>query len=176
LKHNIQQKKLPMKAIKILIVLFSITMIFACKSDNKTEEKDSSISEEMQETKQPVKAVTGEMVNLPVDVFLKVYMEADYIDIIFEDLPFSMSQDNSKSIKQILSHLDKKPPAAISGQCPLFGQMLVQKEGNIILEGDMFHSEGCYYYVFKHQGKVYHNGMTPNGIQFFENMKKGSFN
>lgn len=156
----------------LIFLALSLFVTLSCKNQKKSSDKNP------EETGQLEKETTSQqsfLTALPADIFKKVYAEADYLDVIFENLPFSMSQENNASIRQILNHVDNKPPQTIPANCPLFGQQLYMKNGEIILEADFFHSEGCYYYIFKHNGKKYYNGMTQTGITFFDNLKKRKF-
>ena len=159
-----------MKIFAFVLPLFLSMILIGCKTEK------NEVAKNPVKNQQEITVVqNNDLLSLPEDLFLKVYNATDYLDVIFEELPFSMSQDNKKGIQQLMKYIDKRPPNAISSGCPLFAQQFYQKEGELLIEADVFHSEGCFYYVFKHEGKSYYNAMLPEGIQFFNNLKKRQF-
>ena len=143
-------------------------LLFSCQA--KQKEVESPVKEEKVANAKPEPII----VSLPTSVFEELYTEADYMDVIFQELPYSISQENNSSIRQILRHVDNKAPASINNNCPLLAQQVFQRQGKIIAEADIFCDQGCYYYVFKFKGQVYYNAMTQAGIEFYENLKKGN--
>lgn len=158
--------------------LFAITIIlslFACK-EKETKTRVEESAPKVESTTDHARPTNAPALSpFPAHLFKPVYMEADYMDVIFEELPFSMSQDNNNSIRQILNYIDVNAPENYNANCPLFGQLLVQKEAEYIMEANIYHSEGCYYWLIKHQGEKYVNGMTDAGIQFFNQLKQRKF-
>jgi hypothetical protein len=146
-------------------------LIISCKDKENRQEKNEIAPVQEQ---QQARDVPHDLMALPEAVFKKIYFEADYLDVIFQELPFSMSQENNASIRQIMNHIDNKPPASMPAGCPLFGQQIYQKNGETILEADFYHSPGCYYFIFRYGGDQYFNGMTDSGVEFYENLKKRS--
>lgn len=165
-----------MQKIQLFFAFVVLISIYSCKEKetNKSLE-DSGMKVETSVETSPANNSKLDFSPLPASLFKPVYMEADYMDILFEELPFSMSQDNNASIRQILNYIDVNAPDSYDSNCPLFGQLLVQKEAVYILEADIYHSDGCYYWLIKHRGKKYLNGMTDAGIKFFNQLKNRNF-
>jgi len=107
---------------------------------------------------------------------MKLYNECDYLDVIFMELPFSMSQGHPSGIRNLLSQLDNVPPESIDPNCPLMGNQVYQKAGETLAEADFYISEGCNYFVFTYQGKKYYNKVKQTGINFYENLRNKKFN
>jgi hypothetical protein len=159
-----------MRKFKFILVIFTLLSLVACKG----EEKKAAVSD----TKVAPQEVPGniELSALQPDVFKYVYENCDYLDIIFENLPFSMSQDNQNGIKSLMSYIDFQPPVALKDDCTPMGRQIYQIAGEVIMEADMYVSPDCNYYVFFYQGKTYYNAMVPKGVEFFTALKNKKFN
>jgi hypothetical protein len=165
-----------MKKIQLLFAIAVLSIIFSCQEkEAKTKVEDSGNTVESSSTPSSTNISQSDLKPLPADLFKPVYLEADYMDIIFEELPFSMSQDNNNSIRQILNYIDVNAPDSYDPNCPLFGQLLVQKEAVYVMEANIYHSGGCYYWLIKQQGNQYLNAMTDAGIEFFNQLKQRKF-
>ncbi len=104
---------------------------------------------------------------------MKVWNEGEMIDYLFHDLPFSMSQDEQISIQTNLTYLDQGLVYSIPKGCKPMARQFYQVGGEIILEGDIYHGNGCHFYVFHQNGKpVYANQMNDKGKTFFNNIVK----
>ena len=154
-----------------VFLLLTLLILFSCKENQAGENESAESTQTESAAPAQNQQKTQNFQALPDVIFKQVYFESDYTDVIFENLPFSLSQDNNGAIRQLMNYVDNKPPAFLSGQCPLFAQQVLLKNGEIILEADIFHSEGCYYYAFRHQGNLYYNAMRDSGIQFYNNLK-----
>jgi hypothetical protein len=167
------------KNLILSVLLISIAVMMSCKTEggnkaldtkiNAGENKEEGIVSENKS--EPVSSLTP----LPKEVYDLVYNQVDQMDGIFDELTFSMSQETNSSIQQLLNHVDMKAPMKVSDDCPRFSNQLYKKEGEVILEADVYCSEGCFYYIFKYQGEKYYNKMLQQGINFYENLKGQNF-
>jgi len=109
--------------------------------------------------------------SIPQATVMKMWDECTYIDYIFHNLPFSMSQDQQESIRTNLSYISTEPQAFIPAQCKPMGRQFFHVNGEIVMEADVYLSVPCKFYVFVENEKpVFANKMTPAGEQFFSNM------
>ena len=139
-------------------------MMVACQSstgNSTTQEQDKTV-EQVQ---------TPQFTSIPQELALKIYNEADLLDFIFHNLPFSMSQDQKNSIQANVSYISPEAQPYIPEGCKPIARQFYGSEGDIFLEADVYYSEGCQFYVFIQDGKTVHaNKMTPAGAQFFNSM------
>ena len=156
------------KGIKLFVAILTISSM-ACQP------KEKSISPEPETSPQETVSPKPQITSLPALVFQEIYEESDYMDVIFQNLPFSISQEENTSIRQMLRHVDNRPPETLNNNCLLFAQQMFQKGGEIIAEAEIYHDPGCYYYVFTYKGQVYINAMTETGIGFYNDLKKGNY-
>ena len=111
--------------------------------------------------------------SLPNELGMKIWNEGEMIDYLFHNLPFSMSQDEQKSIQTNMTYIAPKLVYEIPSSCKPIARQFYQVGGDIILESDIYYSEGCYFYVFLEDGKEkYANQMTDSGKNFFDNIIK----
>lgn len=114
---------------------------------------------------------------LPAELQNKLYNQVDFLDFIFHNFPFSMSQKEKPSIQLNISYIDKKPVLEIPAGCKPVARQFYQIEGEIILEADVYFGEGCSFYVFFENGQAkYANQMSPDGIGFFNNVISQAIN
>jgi len=117
----------------------------------------------------PVKQLN--LPSVPLEVMQRLYEKATYVDYIFYDLPFSLSQDNSASIRSNLELIGNQPLKSLGINCKPIGREFFQIDGNIEYEADLYYSDGCYGYVFYKDGKqVYANMLSEKGMNFYRNI------
>jgi len=97
-----------------------------------------------------------------------------YVDYIFNELPFSISQDDKSSIMANLTLIGDQSPDPISiSNCAPIGREFFHVDGEIVYEADIYFSDGCYAYVFIKEDKpVYANSISDQGIMFYNNLLK----
>lgn len=135
-----------------ILYVIIITAALACKEPNAGQ----------QESQTPVYPV------LPAELHQQLFDQVDYLDFIFHNYPFSMSQSEKPSIQTNISYIGREPVYEIPQTCKPIARQFYQIRGEIILESDVYYSEGCYFYVFiKDNQPLYACKMTENGIGFF---------
>jgi|GEM_PF-851599 len=150
--------------IKLLLVVLLIPGILTTGCRNK---KTSDSSGETKSTS----SSAGTEASLP---FLSsqdvntLYSQAEKADIIFYQLPISVSQDDPGSAKNSVLYIVPASPN-ITSQCEPVGRLSWNSNGVIVREADFYIGEGCNHFVFIENGKpVYKNAMSPEGVQFFQ--------
>ena len=97
----------------------------------------------------------------------KLHDETDFIDIIYYNFDFSMSVNAKTNIKRMVGMVS--PNAAnLNPNCQAMGRIFFQKNGNLLIEADMYFDKQCRYFVFQKDGKpAYANDLTPEGQAYF---------
>lgn len=164
---------------RILILMLPLFLAFSCNNstentNRKSDKSNANISAKRENSK-PEEITRYRP--LPKHIYDQIYKYADYLDVIFEDLDFSMSQDNNASIRSFLSNINLRRTPAVKSSCKPMGHVVFLKKGNPIIEADFFHSPGCYYFLFyDEKGKpLFANSMTDMGIRFFDDLKNGRY-
>jgi len=93
---------------------------------------------------------------------------ADHIDYIFSTIPLSMNQEGQSSVYQDLRFLSSKPlPGMINGCQPL-ARKIYLGNGEIIVEADLYFSNGCFYQIFISEEKaLYGNYLSAEGLDYY---------
>lgn len=102
-------------------ILFISIILCSCGNSGKESGKNKQ-SEEVTETKPTLP-------NLPEEKFNSLKSSCDLIDFIFFDLPISMSQDNQKSIQQVLGFFDAGQ-VNHSGNCKAIARVFLMGKVN----------------------------------------------
>ncbi len=143
-------------------------LISSCKPEKNSIKTKSALE------KAPTKVVTSSGKTyppLPQELGMKIWNEGEMIDYLFHNLPFSMSQDEQASIQTNMTYIAAEPVADIPSVCKPIARQFYQVGGDIILESDVYFSDGCMFYVFLVDGKEkYCNQMNAAGQQFFANI------
>lgn len=148
--------------IQTLLILLVATFLFSCKSDS-TDSKSSQSADKVQ--------VANGYEILPRTVVERMWNEAEMLDYIFHELPFSMNQSEKPSIQANITYISSEPQPQIPAGCKPMARQFYQVKGEIELEADIYFGNGCHFYVFFVDGKAqYANKMSQAGIDFFTNM------
>jgi len=109
--------------------------------------------------------------SIPKATIRNLWNTCTYIDYIFHDLPFSMSQDETESIQANLNYISSEVQSYIPNNCKPIARQMFHVGGDIVLEADVYLSDVCQFYVFVENEKpVYANKMSPSALQFFSTM------
>ena len=148
--------------IRIISFVLLTIMISSCTPSGKKEAKT------------PVKKENNlGLPALPQSEMTRMFNSVTYIDYIFYDLPFSISQDNQASIQANLQLISSKQLLYLDPSCKPIGREFIQIDGDIIYEADLYFSEGCYGYVFiKDKEPIYANQISEGGMNFYSNIIK----
>ncbi len=165
-----------MYRLKILIIFFSFSgLILSCKNESGGKQANN----DQQEIKTLATSTNSEdkFYTIPQSIIMEVWNEADLLDYIFHDLPFSMSQDQQASIRTNVTYIAQEAQASIPAGCKPIGKQFFAKQGNIFLEADIYFDDNCRFYVFfQNEKAVYANKMSPAGVNFFNAMISQALN
>ncbi|MEK7254108.1 MAG: hypothetical protein AAB316_05140 [Bacteroidota bacterium] len=154
-----------------LLVIASFLLLFACQ-----QEKQAASQAPPAATQAPVAAPAPALPSLPVATIEKLFNECDHIDYVFYELPISMSLDEKPSIQNALRFISDTP-ASRRPDCKGIGRILYHVKGDIALEGEIFFSGNCTYFIFLEKGKpTYGNLMTEDGVKNFQGIIERGMN
>lgn len=151
----------------ILLILFTSCIALSCKTDTK-----KSTNSESQRNNTEVKSLKfANLPSLPQDAMQKLFIDATYIDYIFYNLPFSVSQDNQPSIRANLRLISQEAIEGIKEGCKPIGREFFHIGGIIAYEADVYFENGCFAYVFIQDKKpVFANKISEAGMKFYSNL------
>lgn len=152
-----------MKIRNACLWLIGLLLVAACQGNGKT-----GASQDNKGTQQEAPEAQPEMPgSITVEEMKRIYDSCDYVDVIFYTSSLSMSQTEQSGIRQTIQFISPMP-AMTNPECSPIGRISFMIEGNIETEADIFMGQGCNYFSFLRDGKVYAvNQMTPQGIQLF---------
>lgn len=111
-----------------------------------------------------VEGITAEIVTLIVD-------SCSHVDMLFNNYPVSMSQNEKNSIISDLTYISTDAITEIPGDCKPIGRKVYNGNGEVLIEADLYFSEGCYFMVFiKDEQALFGNKMNQQGIAFYERL------
>ncbi len=137
-----------------------------CKTEKKEKTTSNTPQMEVDESSPLIPGITEE-------IMLKLINECTYIDYIFRELPFSLSQNEPPSIKQNILFIDfEKPLGRIPKNCKPDGRKFFQIKGEIVYDADVYLLNGCTFYVFvdKANKPIFANYITKEGVNFYNNI------
>ena len=78
-----------------------------------------------------------------------------------------MSVSNKSNIQRMVGMVSTNV-AKLNPSCQPTGRIFFQKNGELLMEADMYFEEQCRYFVFQKNGKpAYANDITPEGQAYF---------
>lgn len=158
----------------LLLLLLTAVSVLCCKdksadsgsvADMPVSEKESKLST----AEKPVAAAPA-MPFMSSEQINDLYAKTDNADVIFYELPASVSQDDPASAKNTVLYIFPAAPTTTS-PCAAIGRLTWMAKGEIIKEADVHVADGCTYLVFMENGKpVASNALSVEGISFFRNI------
>ena len=144
-----------MKNIFLFIIVSLLSVFFSCgHSDNKT-------------TTTATQQTATALPSISFEEMKEMYEQCDFIDFIFYQFDFSMSVNAKTNIQKIVGFVAPEIPT-INPNCQPTGRIFFQKNGETMIEADMYFNDICQYFIFFKDGKqVYANSMSPQGKVYF---------
>lgn len=107
--------------------------------------------------------------SISVEKMKYLYDNCDYIDFVFYNTNFSMSQDQKPAIQATLSGVSTTP-ARVLGSCKPIGRIFFQTQGKGAAEADIFFGGDCLYYLFVDEKGAYvaGNQLTQGALDFYQ--------
>lgn len=159
----------------IMLVILSVMAVLSCKQEKKADPSAQATPAATQPSTapNPAQATGPEVPGVPEEVMIKLLNECTFVDYIFHDLPFSLSQNEDPSIDQNILYMDiKRPVGKLPTNCKATARKFFQIKGEIVYDVDVYLGQGCNYYVFvdKKNKPIYANYLTPDGVKFYYNI------
>lgn len=142
------------------------TITKAEKPKNKEEAFDQAKSE--MSTKQTDLEGAEMLPSIDLSMLENLWENCDFVDYVYYKLPISASLDNQTSIRSSIQHIAEQPAAKVEG-CKAIGRVFYQIEGENVLQGDIFFSRGCTYFLWLDKKGKYFAGnlMMDSAMKFF---------
>ncbi len=155
-----------------LLLLLLILSVWSCKNnDTKTDKTEQVIQKVVSPQEEKAKPLSYP--SIPKEIIVNLYENSEYMDYIFHDLNFSISQDSRSSIRSSLAFISKETPKEIGAGCKSLGRKFFHVNGEIVLEAEVYFTNTCAFYIFFVDGKpTYANKMTQEGLNFYANIIK----
>ncbi len=150
----------------ILGIGLLLVFLTSCGGNKKKAQKEGLSMEEMLSAKNTAVKVSS-LPSITFEEMEKIYEGADFIDIIFYNVDFSMSVNNKANIQKMVGFVSTNV-ASINRNCKPMGRIFFQKNGELMVEADMYYDDQCRYFVFQKNGRAaYANDITPEGQAYF---------
>ncbi len=151
---------------KNLFFLFLLVLLASsCSDEAQAEQEVQKTPEDQQAASQPEDFYPS----FPFDTLKYLWENCDYIDVLYYDLPASMSIADSNSIHHMLSII-AAAPAPRKPNCKPIGRLFFQVDGENKASADLYFSDGCQFFVFMENEKPrWGNLITDRGITYFQN-------
>ncbi len=153
------------------ILIGSLLMLISCQEDKKSKSEHQS-----KQTTQVTTSSDGLKNTIPPlgqDVFGKMAAECTFIDYIWHDLPFSISQSEKSAVQNNILFISPEGVDEFPKHCKSIGRKSYQINGEIFLDADIYFGEGCNYYIFLRDEKpIYVNRIKKEGVAFYNQMFK----
>ncbi|PHI19408.1 hypothetical protein CEQ90_12880 [Lewinellaceae bacterium SD302] len=108
--------------------------------------------------------------SISIDRLEYLWNNADYMDVVFYELPISLNQSTQEQVRSTIAHISEKTPV-INPACKSVGRLFFQVKGKNVEEAEIYFENGCTYYVWLENGKpAYANTITQAGIDFYNNV------
>ncbi len=159
--------------LKIIIPALLIIVLWGCKSKvHNAQDSSTEVKKEIPTDQNLIEGVS----TMPFEKLKDLFDRATYVDYIFNDLPFAVSQDDKKNVQANIAMIDpNNKPDKISNSCKPLGREFFHIDGEIVYEADIYYSDGCYGYVFMKNNKpIYAHKIMETGMNFYGNLVKHS--
>lgn len=147
------------------LLFFSVLLLWSCngKSDAGNEATATS-------TEQPTATEGTSLPSIPIDRLEYLWNNADYLDVVFYELPASINQSTQDGIRTTIMHIGEQTPT-LKPECKSIGRLFFQEKGKNIEQAEIYFQPGCAYYVWLENDKpAYANVFTKEGVGFYYNI------
>lgn len=155
-----------------LLLIVTTTSLLAC-SDKAKPSEAAGTEATTTSPAAPAAAVSNNAGSLPpmsTERLKYLWDNCDYIDFVFFDLDFSMSQEEKSAIQGTIAGIGANAPT-LNPACKPIGRVFFQVAGKNVEEADLVMGQGCVYYIFQENGKsAYANLLTERGFKFYQDV------
>ena len=152
----------------IPVFLLSILCAFGISCSNNKAKPANSNAENTEQVESSNVTLT-ELPGVPTEQLAHLWNNCEFVDYIFHNLPFSLSQSETPAIQANLNFISTKAAGKIDlKSCKPMGREFFQVNGEIVMEADVYYSPNCYFYVFvKDEKPIYANKISQSGMAFY---------
>lgn len=153
---------------RFLVLIFFVASVISC--DNNTTENKSETKTEPKAT--PSNQQEIYLPSIPMDDIKILWDNSNQVDYIYYELPISTSLSDQYSIQQSLRHVSDTPvQLGNKNNCKPISRVFYKKDGEDLMEAEIYFSKGCSFFVFFKEGKpAYSNLMTNDGVEHYNNI------
>ena len=159
-----------------LLYFLCLSLLFsaiACSSGGADTETADAVEEPLMPPAAPPAPADAAKIYepIPVDRLEYLFYNCDYIDYVFYQTNFSLSQSEKEAIQATLVAIGADAPV-IDPSCQPIGRIFFQVDGQNAEEADIYlSSQQCLYYIWMEDGKpAYANVMTEQAVKFYANV------
>ena len=152
----------------LLYCIFSIS-ILACKSEEKKVMENSA--ETTAESQPVTEFVENRLTPIGKGIFDTLYNNTTFIDYLWHDLPFSVSQADPAAVKANVTFISPNGLSKLPKHCKSIGRKSYQFNGDIFMDADIYFGDGCAYYIFIQDNKrMWLNQISEDGQKFYTHL------
>ena len=149
----------------ILVISLLVISLTSCGNTKKKGKEGLSMEKMLEAENTEVNVST--LPSITFEEMKQIYEGTDFIDIIFYNVDFSMSVNNKTNNQKMVGFVSTNV-ASIDLSCQPMGRLFFQKNGELLVEADMYYDDKCRYFVFqKNEKAAYANAITPEGQAYF---------
>lgn len=110
--------------------------------------------------------------SIPRETMEMLWSKCTNIDLIFSNLPYSVSTNSNEESRPLLMHISTDA-AFVDAKCPFTASVVYLANGQIVLESNLYYSDNqeCCYMVFLENGQPkYANYLSQQGKDYFKQL------
>lgn len=158
--------------IKILSYIFIGVLSVSIWACTNTPQQDAAVETTPADVQVNTPSHLAQLPSVPKERMVMLWDSCDYVDVVFYELNFSLSQNTQGSVRSMINNISDATVEIKSG-CPAIGRIFFQVDGRNEMECDLFFNEKCQYVIFYEDGKqAYANPLSEQGFKFFSNLFK----
>lgn len=155
---------------KYFTLLLIGLLFFQCDSQPKENENQTNTAETETQQQAVAPVSSPQYPSITAEKMKFLWDNCDYVDFVFYETNFSMSQKEQNAIRTTLSGV-ATAVAEVLPSCKPVGRVFFQVDGQNKEEADLFFGGDCLYYIFFENGQyAYANQLTQSGFKFYKNI------
>ncbi len=157
-----------MKYFFLSVFLF---FLFQACQQGRPVNNEQEVSEETQSRAPEENVQMGVYPSFSFDSLKYLWDHCDYMDVLYYNLPASMSMTDTNSIHQMLSIIAAAPAPRRTDCGKALGRLFFQVDGENYAQADLFFSDNCKFLLFvdEHEKYRWGNLLTDRGVAYFQN-------
>ncbi len=152
--------------------VFLVSLLLACEQNKPGGEQNTTDAPSAETPETSTTSASVDMYpSFSFDSLKYLWEHCDYLDVLYYNLPASMSMTDTNSIRQMLSIIAAAPAPRRTDCGPAIGRLFFQIDGENYAQADLYFSDKCKFFVFIYdKGKPrWGNLLTDRGVAYFQN-------